>query len=84
MFLVRIRFIAFPSPAINTFTVGKPQNYTVATVEKNVKEETGYAVKLNQDNVKIYSLESVDEMIMRFAEVLPELKLIKEGLWEQY
>jgi len=51
-----------------------PKHYTEATIEKIIKEETGYAVKLNQDDVKIYSLESVDDMVMRFSEVLPGIK----------
>ncbi len=51
-----------------------PKHYTYATIEKIIKEETGYAVKLNQDNMKIYRLESIDDMMMRFAEVLPGMK----------
>ena len=51
-----------------------PKHYTNATIEKIIKEETGYAVKLNQDNVKIYRLKSLDDMMMRFAEVLPGIK----------
>jgi len=51
-----------------------PKHYTNATIEKIIKEETGYAVKLNQDNMKISRLESIDDMMMRFAEVLPGIK----------
>jgi hypothetical protein len=51
-----------------------PKHYTNATIEKIIKEETGYAVKLNQDNMKISRLESIDDMLTRFAEVLPGIK----------
>ncbi len=51
-----------------------PKHYTEATIEMIIKKETGYAVKLNQDDIKIYSLKSVDDMVMRFAEVLPGMK----------
>ncbi|MCX5702585.1 MAG: hypothetical protein NTW64_06415 [Candidatus Omnitrophica bacterium] len=51
-----------------------PKHYTNAIIEKIIKEETGYAVKLNQDNMKISRLESIDDMMMRFAEVLPGIK----------
>ncbi len=51
-----------------------PKHYTNATIEKIIKEETGHAVKLNQDNMKISRLESTDDMMVRFAEVLPRIK----------
>jgi len=51
-----------------------PKHYTNATIEKIIKDETGYVVKLNQGNMKISRLESIDEMMMRFAEVLPGIK----------
>jgi len=51
-----------------------PKHYTNAAIEKIIKEETGYAVKLNQDNMKISRLESIDDMMTRFAEVLPGIK----------
>ena len=51
-----------------------PKHYTNATIEKIIKEETGYTVKLNQDNMQISRLKSIDDMMMRFAEVLPGIK----------
>jgi hypothetical protein len=51
-----------------------PKHYTNATIENIIKEETGYEVKLNQDNMKISRLKSIDDMMMRFAEVLPGIK----------
>ena len=48
-----------------------PKHYTNATIEKIIKEETGYTVKLDQDNMQISRLKSIDDMMMSFAEVLP-------------
>lgn len=51
-----------------------PRNYTSETIEKIIKDETGYAVNLDQDNVAISRLKSIDEMMVRFAEVAPGLR----------
>ncbi len=51
-----------------------PQNYTNETIENIIKEETGYTVKLNQDNMQISRLKSIDDMMMRFAMALPGMK----------
>ena len=51
-----------------------PKHYTNSTIEKIIKDETGYVVKLNQGNMKISRLESIDDMMMHFAEVLPGIK----------
>jgi hypothetical protein len=51
-----------------------PKHSSMASIEKIIKKETGYTVKLNQDNMKISRLKSIDEMMMRFAEVLPRIK----------
>ncbi len=51
-----------------------PRHYTDATVEKIIKEETGHTVKLNQDNIRISRLGSIDEMMTRLAEVLPVIE----------
>ncbi len=51
-----------------------PKHYTNATLEKIINEETGCDIKLDQDNVKISRLRSVDDMMMRFAEVSPEIQ----------
>jgi len=50
-----------------------PKHYTNATIENIIQEETGYTVKLSQDNIKISKLESIDDMVTRFAEVLPSI-----------
>ena len=51
-----------------------PKHYTNATIEKIIKDETGYVLKLNQGNMKVSRLESIDDMMMHFAEVLPGIK----------
>ena len=51
-----------------------PKHYTVSSIEKIIKRETGYAVKLNQNNVEVYKLKSLDDMMARFAEVLPGIQ----------
>lgn len=51
-----------------------PNNYTNASIEKIIKDETGYEVKLNQNNMKISRLGSIDDMKIRFSEVLPEIQ----------
>ncbi|MEK6732582.1 MAG: hypothetical protein AABY55_03060 [Candidatus Omnitrophota bacterium] len=48
--------------------------YSVASIEKIIKKETGYKIKLNQNNVEISKLKSIDDMMVHFAEVLPELQ----------
>ncbi|MDD5702130.1 MAG: hypothetical protein PHU23_08790 [Dehalococcoidales bacterium] len=57
-----------------------PENYTNETIEKIIQKETGYAVKLNQDNLEIYRLKSIDEMMMYFADVLPGIKNYRVAL----
>ena len=50
------------------------KHYNAATIEKIIKRETGYAVKLSQDNIEVYKLKSLDDMMVRFTEVLPGIK----------
>lgn len=51
-----------------------PKHYTNETIEKIIKEETGYTVNLSRADVQVYRLKSTNEMVTRFAEVLPGLK----------
>ena len=44
-----------------------PRHSTVASIEKTLKEETGYEVKLDQKNIKVSKLTSVDDMMVHFA-----------------
>ena len=51
-----------------------PKHYTVASIEKIIKRETGYSVKLSRNNIQVYKLKSLDDMMARFAEVLPGIQ----------
>lgn len=51
-----------------------PKHYNARTIEKIIKRETGYAVSLKQDNIKVYKLKSLDDMMTRFAEILPGIR----------
>ena len=44
---------------------------TAAAIEEIIWEETGHRVKLNQADMKVSRLESLEDMRKRFAEVLP-------------
>ncbi len=51
-----------------------PKNSSMASIEEIVKKETGYDVRLYQNNTKISKLKSVDDMMVHFAQVLPEMR----------
>jgi len=47
-----------------------PKNSSMASIEKIVKKETGYDVKLYQGNMTVSKLESSDDMLVHFAQAL--------------
>jgi len=47
-----------------------PKHTSLASIERIIKNETGYEVKLNQDNMKVAKLRSVNDMLVQFAQVL--------------
>jgi hypothetical protein len=51
-----------------------PKHYNAATIEKIIKRETGHAIKLSRNNMQVYKLKSLDDMMARFAEVLPGIQ----------
>jgi hypothetical protein len=51
-----------------------PKTTTVAQIEKIIKDQTGYAVKLNQSNIKVSRLSSNDDMMAHFAQALPDIE----------
>ena len=57
-----------------------PEHAGMAHIEKIIKEETGYDVKLEQDSMRISKLNSVDDMMVHFKEVLPEIKNTRVAL----
>ncbi len=50
-----------------------PKHSSIASIEKLIKDETGYIVKLEQPNTKITQLKSTKEMMMQFALNVPVL-----------
>ena len=50
-----------------------PKHTDVASIEKIIKEQTGKTVKLDQDNVQVSKLKSVDDMMIQFAKAMPDI-----------
>jgi hypothetical protein len=50
-----------------------PERCDLARLEMIIKKETGHDVGLDGDNVIVSRVNSTDEMMMHFAEVLPEM-----------
>lgn len=51
-----------------------PKHSTLASIARTIQKETGHDVKLYQDSMEISKLKSLDDMMVRFAEVLPEIQ----------
>ncbi len=51
-----------------------PKQNSLVGIEGILKEQTGYAVKLDQPDMRIVKLASTDDMIVQFAQVLPEMR----------
>lgn len=51
-----------------------PKHSSIASIEKLIKEQSGYDVKLEQPDAKITKLGSTKEMMAQFAQVLPALR----------
>ncbi len=61
-----------------------PKHTSMASIEKIIEKETGYEVKLDQYNMEISKLKSIDEMMTRFAEVMPEKQNVRVNLLSTY
>ena len=57
-----------------------PKHATAAAIEEIIWKETGHRVKLNQGNMEVSRLESLEDMRRRFAEVLPRERNIRVAL----
>ena len=57
-----------------------PRHSTDADIERIIRQETGYTVKLNQDDVKVSRLKSLEDMKRCFAEALPRTSNIRIAL----
>ena len=44
-----------------------PKHTSIAMIEKIIKDQTGCLVKLDQDNIRISKLNSVNDMLVQFA-----------------
>ena len=51
-----------------------PKRTDLAEIEKIIKDETGYAVKLRKNNVQVSRLNSQEDMMQHFAQNLPEVQ----------
>ena len=51
-----------------------PKHTSLAQIEKIIKDQTGYAVKLTQANVRVSRLKSKDDMMAHFAQVVPDIQ----------
>jgi hypothetical protein len=45
-----------------------PQHTSIAQIEKIIKDQTGYAVKLTQGNMRVTRLNSINDMMTYFAQ----------------
>ena len=57
-----------------------PKHATPAAIEEIIWKETGRRVKLNQDNMEVSRLGSLEDMKKRFAEISPIEKNIRIAL----
>ncbi len=57
-----------------------PKRATAAAIEEIIWEETGHRVKLNQANITVSRLESLDDMWTRLAEVSPSESHVRLAL----
>ena len=48
-----------------------PRESNAADIERIIKEQTGYTVKLDQSNMSITKLRSTDDLTGQFAKILP-------------
>jgi hypothetical protein len=51
-----------------------PKHATLAGLERIIKEQTGYEVKFGQSNMKVVKLKSTNDMVVQFAQVLPDMR----------
>ena len=51
-----------------------PKHSSVASVEKMIKDQTGYSIKLDQSNMRITKLKSNEDIDEQFSLALPEIQ----------
>ncbi|PIQ81537.1 MAG: hypothetical protein COV76_08165 [Candidatus Omnitrophica bacterium CG11_big_fil_rev_8_21_14_0_20_64_10] len=57
-----------------------PKHATAAAIEEIVWKETGHRVKLNQGNMEVFRMGSLEEMRKRFAEISPRERNVRVAL----
>jgi hypothetical protein len=60
-----------------------PKNSSMKSIEEIIKNETGYDVSLYQRQMKIVKLESSDDIMEHFEEVLPEIQNARIALLDK-
>lgn len=50
-----------------------PKNTSRTDIERMIKEQVGYTVKLDQPSISITELDSTDAMIARFTQTVPDM-----------
>ena len=51
-----------------------PRHSSLVDIARTIQEQTGYAVKFDQPNMRIDKLKSTDDMIVQFAQILPGMR----------
>ena len=51
-----------------------PKHTSMAMLERIIKDQTGQEVKIDQDNVKIAKLRSLNDMLVQFAKASPAIQ----------
>ncbi|MDD5069722.1 MAG: hypothetical protein PHV17_03240 [Candidatus Omnitrophica bacterium] len=54
-----------------------PKHSSIASIEKIIKNETGFDVKLNQSNMTVSRLNSVYDMMAHFSQALPGIQNVR-------
>ena len=49
-----------------------PKHYSLTSIEKIIKDETGKVVRLDSNDIKVTRLSSIDDMMLHFAKAVSE------------
>ena len=61
-----------------------PKHSSMASIERTIKEETGYTVKLDGEKTEVTRLRTTDEMKARFTEVAPDIQNARLALSDRF
>ena len=51
-----------------------PKHSSIVDIERMIKENTGHSVKFDQTNMRTTKLKSTSDMMIQFAQILPEIQ----------